>query len=250
MEPFSALVVCSDPGPLGVMQRVLEEHGVSIKVAATVPAADHLMKPSKFDMAILDNDVPGALELAPLKVAITTPKMIFAIVRGVKEGEVRDKRVHFIVQKPFTFDLFSRSVKAAYGPMLRERRAGYRHSVKIAPMSCLLTHDNGQRTLAKSTILDLSQTGFCLQTTEMLPQHASVRIEFQLPDNSALVHAVGSVMWSKAPGKTGVRFTNIPVAERSSLNAWLESVLPHEAESVSRQMPPPRQEPRTYEAGR
>jgi hypothetical protein len=72
-----------------------------------------------------------------------------------------------------------------------------------------------------------------------------VRIEFQLPDDSALVHAVGSVMWSKAPGKTGIKFTNIPVAERSSLNAWLESTLPHEAETVSRQMPPPRQEPRT-----
>ncbi len=250
MEPFSALVVCADPGPLGVMQRVLEEHGVSIKVAATVPAADHLMKPSKFDMAILDNDVPGALELAPLKVAIGAPKMIFALVRSVKENEVRDKRVHFIVQKPFTPDLFSRSVKAAYGPMLRERRAGYRHSVQIAPASCILTHDNREETLARATILDLSQTGYCLQTREMLPQHAIVRIEFQLPDNSALIHAAGSVMWSKAPGKTGIKFTNIPIAERVSLNAWLESTVPHEAETVSRQMPPPRPELRATEVNR
>jgi len=232
------------------MQRVLEEHGVSVKVAATVPAADHLMKPSKFDMAILDCDVPGALELAPLKVAITTPKMIFAIVRGVKESEVRDKRVHFIVQKPFTFDLFSRSVKAAYGPMLRERRAGYRHRVQIVPVACTITHDAEQRTLPRVTILDLSQTGYCLQTNEIPPQHATVRIEFQLPDNSALIHASGSVMWTQASGRTGVKFSNIPVAERASLNAWLESILPHDADSIPRQMPPPRQEPRIAELTR
>src|SRR2546426_12791395 len=118
MEPFSALLVCGDPGPLGVIHKVLDEHGVSVKVAATTCAATQLMKPARFDLAILDNDVPGALDLAALRVATTMPKMVFAIVRSVKEKEIQDKRVHFVVQKPFTPDLFSRSVRAAYGPML------------------------------------------------------------------------------------------------------------------------------------
>ncbi len=61
MEPFSALVVCSDPGPLGVMHKVLEENGVNVKLAATAAAAGQLMKPGKFDLVILDNDVPEAL---------------------------------------------------------------------------------------------------------------------------------------------------------------------------------------------
>ncbi len=237
MEPFSALVVCSDPGPLGVMHKVLEEHGVNVKVAATAPAAGQLMKPSRFDLAILDNDVPGALELAALRVSTVAPKMIFALVRGVKENEVRDKRVHFIMQKPFTLDLFSRSVRAAYGPMLRERRVGYRHRVKIVPTACTLIHDAEQKALPKSTILDLSQTGFCMQTAEMLPQHAAVRVEFQLPDNSGLIHAAGSVMWTQASGKTGIKFSNMPIAERITLNAWLESVLPRDVDSIPRQMP-------------
>ena len=250
MEPFSALVVCSDPGPLGVMHKVLEENGVNVKLAATAAAAGQLMKPGKFDLVILDNDVPEALELAHLRVATTIPKMVFAIVRGVKEREVQDKRVHFIVQKPFTSDLFARTIRASYGPMLRERRAGYRHHVQIVPVACTITHDAEQRTLPRVTILDLSQTGYCLQTNEIPPQHATVRIEFQLPDNSALIHASGSVMWTQASGRTGVKFSNIPVAERASLNAWLESILPHDADSIPRQMPPPRQEPRIAELTR
>jgi CheY-like chemotaxis protein len=250
MEPLSALVVCSDPGPLGVIQKVLEENGVNVKVAATASVASQLMKPGRFDMAILDNDVPGAVALAPVRAVGPIPKMVFAIVRGVKDDEVRDKRVHFVVQKPFTSDLFSRALRAAYGPMLRERRAGYRHRVQIVPVTCTLTHDAEQRALPKATMLDLSQTGYCLQTTEMLPQHATVRIEFQLPDNSALVHAVGAVMWTQASGRAGVKFTNIPFTERASLNAWLESILPHDAESIPRQMPPPRQEPRIAELSR
>jgi CheY-like chemotaxis protein len=237
MEPFSALVVCSDPGPLGVMHKVLDEHGVNVKVAATAPAAGQLLKPSRFDLAILDNDVPGALELAALRISTAAPKMIFALVRGVKENEIRDKRVHFIVQKPFSSDLFSRSIRAAYGPMMRERRVGYRHHVKIVPTACTLIHDAEQRALAKSTILDLSQTGFCMQTGEMLPQHAAVRIEYPPPDNSGLIHAAGSVMWTQASGRTGIKFTNIPIAERASLNAWLESILPHDVESIPRQVP-------------
>ena len=238
MEPFSALVVCIDPGPIGVIQRVLEEHAVSIRVAATVPAANHLMKPSKFDMAVLDNDVPGALELAAFR---DGPKMIIALVCVGKESEVRNKRVHFIVQKPFTPDLFARSIRAAYGPLLLERRVGYRHRVQIVPASCILMNDTGQRAVERSAILDLSQAGLCLQTSETLPQHAMIRIEFQLPNSSTLIHAAGYVTRTQVAGRAGVQFSSIPTADRAKLNAWLESNLPHGAESVPRQMPPPRQ---------
>jgi len=58
-----------------------------------------------------------------------------------------------------------------------------------------------------------------------------VRIEFQLPDNSALIHASGSVMWTQL-GTNRSQFSNNSGGGARQLNAWLESILPHDADSI------------------
>src|SRR5689334_9054963 len=114
MEPFSALLLCTDPGPLTITQKILEEYGVSVTVAATAPAAGDLMKNSKFDLAVYDADVQGAMDLAPARQSISAPKMVFVLARSTTLNDLHGKRVHFVVQKPFSSDLFARSLRAAY----------------------------------------------------------------------------------------------------------------------------------------
>src|ERR1700729_2874044 len=101
MEPFFALVVSADPGPLSVTHKVLEEHGVNVKVVASAQAAEQAIKTTKFDLGIFDHDLPGVLDLARGHESLN-PKMVFALLRGAQVREVRGKRIHFIVQKPFT----------------------------------------------------------------------------------------------------------------------------------------------------
>lgn len=238
MEPFLALLVSSDPGSLAVTQKVLEEYGVSVKIVASAQAAEKLIKTTKFDLGIFDHDVPDALNLTAKRGTSANPQMVFAMLRSTQVNDVRGKRVHFVVQKPFTADLFARSLRAAYGTMIRERRVGFRHPVQIKPASSVLIQEYGNQSLQSSIILDLSQTGLCIQTKEILPQGATLQVDFHLPDSKELIHVTGSVMWTRASGRTGLRFTNVPMAEHKYLTAWLDSILPYEAEAIPRAVQP------------
>jgi DNA-binding response OmpR family regulator len=234
MEPLTALLLSTDPGPRGTTEKVLEEYGFSVKVAGSVAAASQLIKSTKFDLAIYDNDVPGALDLAAGRSPLANPKLVFALVRNTNRNEATGKRVHFVVQKPFTADLFARSLRAAYGTMLRDRRISFRHPVQIKPLSTVLVQERGNQTLQASTIVDLSQTGLCIHTLEILPQGASLEIEFKLPEDRGLIHVTGSVMWTRASGRTGVKFVHVPPAEQKTLTLWLDSLLPYSVEGIAK----------------
>jgi hypothetical protein len=207
---------------------------VSIRLADSVAAARQMVKTSKFDLAIYDHDVPGALDLADGRSPLANPKLVFVLVRNTNRNDATGRRIHFVVQKPFTADLFARSLRAAYGTMLRDRRISFRHPVQIKAGSTVLLQERGNQTLQAATILDLSQTGLCVQTVEILPQGATLEIEFQLPENRGLIHVTGSVMWTRASGRTGVKFVQVPAAEQKTLTLWLDSLLPYPVEGIAK----------------
>lgn len=238
MEPFSALLLSVDPVSLATVKKILEEHGISVKAVATVQAAEQLIRTIKFDLGVFDYDVPEALNVAAGRVPRGNPKMVFALLRASHLKDVRGKGVHFVVQKPFTADLFARSLRAGFGTMIRARRVAFRHPVQIQPVSSILLQEQGNQVLHSSVVLDLSQTGLCIQTQEILPQGATLQIDFHLPKTGELIHATGSVMWTRASGRTGIKFTHVPPAEQKHLTTWLDSRLPFDLESIPRTMPP------------
>jgi DNA-binding response OmpR family regulator len=237
MEPLLALLLSTDSGSLSVVRKVLEGHRVVVRVASSPAAANQLIKTTKFDLGIYDDDVPGALDLLEGRSAIANPKMIFVLVRCATLNHAAGKRVHFLMQKPFSAELFARSLRAAYGTMVRDRRTSFRHQVRILPRSASLVQEKGNQRLHETTILDLSQTGMCIQTLEVLPEGATLEIEFPLPDGNESIHATGSVVWTRASGRTGLRFTHIAAAEQKNLTSWLNSLLPCEIETIPRSAP-------------
>jgi CheY-like chemotaxis protein len=237
MEPFIALLVSADPGSLALVQRVLLDNGVNVKVADSAQAAEQLIKTTMFDLGILDHDVPNALSLAVSRSAGANPKTIFGLLRNHQVKDVRGKRVQFVVQKPFTADLFTRTLRAAYGTMLRERRVTFRHPVQIKPAKSTLLLEGSNQDLQSSKILDLSQSGMCIQTLEVLPLGATLQIDFQLPNAKELIHVTGTVMWTRASGRTGISFTHVVPDEQKQLIDWLDSKMPFRMEMVPRAAP-------------
>lgn len=223
MESFSALLLCNDPVSLGISQRVLEEYGFSVKTPGAAIAAEQLLKSSKFDLAIYDNDIPCAMDLALPSRSPNAPRIVFAMVRNATGAGMRGKRIHFIVQKPFTPDLFGRTLRAAFGVMLKDRRVAFRHPVVIQSAGRVV-RDEGSQKLANTTILDISRTGLCFQGSEMVPQGATVQLRFQLPETKHLLNITGIVMWTRASGRAGVKFS--AVEEQKILNDWLDTRVP------------------------
>jgi|SRR5450432_537813 DNA-binding response OmpR family regulator len=229
MEQFSALVICNDPSMVGMAYKALEEQGMAVKVAQTATAADLLLQKNEFDLALFDSDVAGATQLASDDKS-NFPKMVFAMVQRAKAVEMYGQRVHFIVQKPFTADLLSRSLRAAFGVMLRGRRASFRHNVDIAVTNCMAIKDQETRNLSSAVVVDISETGLCLQTREVLQQGTLVQLTIPSSDVKDAIEAQGIVVWNQSTGKSGIKFARMATAEKQKLSSWLESMMPYDME--------------------
>ncbi len=236
MESLSALLLSNDAGVLGLTNKIFDDYGFDVNVVTTAVAADELIRRSFFDLAIYDNDVPGALDLASKKTP-GSPRVVFAMVRRDKGLDVKGKRVHFVVQKPFSADLFLKSLRAAYGVIAQEKRASFRHEVKIGVSSASLAQEGGHRSLSNVTVFNLSKTGLGIKTDGMLKQGATLQLSFLLPDSEELMNVTGTVMWSRDNGQAGVQLTQILPAQLRKLHAWIDSKLPPDFDFMPRANP-------------
>jgi hypothetical protein len=148
--------------------------------------------------------------------------------------ELQGKRIHFMVQKPFSADFFLKSLRAAYGVMLREKRAAHRAVVGRPASSATLVQDGVQRSVPRVIVVNVSKTGIGLEAREMLPQGSTLQLSFQLPDTEETVQVSGKIMWACKNGKAGVRFTHVLPADQKRLHAWIDSKLPGENDFVPR----------------
>jgi len=186
----------------------------------------------KFDLLVLDFDDPGAAALIDFRPLDTRgfPSVVIAIARDaeVLKGAL-SRRVHFVLQKPFTQELMLRTLKAAYGQIVNEKRTTFRHSVRIIADACIVDGES-KIILPDATIQDVSQTGLCLQAATTIPRDATIFVDFELPDERGEVHAIGRVMWSDARGHAGVQFRFIAPLEMKNLRNWLIARCPWDVE--------------------
>ncbi|HLY99493.1 MAG TPA: PilZ domain-containing protein [Candidatus Angelobacter sp.] len=234
MEPLSALLVSDDARVISVASKIFDEYGFEVSAVSTTRAATELIRSGSYDLGIYDNDIPGVFELTGKKPG-SNPRVIFAMVRRPIENNIAGRRVHFIVQKPFNADFFLRSLKAAYGVMLREKRAAFRQEVSIPASSAKLAEGDKQKSLSSVSIVNLSKTGLGMMAGRMLPLGATMQLSFPMPETNESMNVSGTVIWACDNGRAGIRFNHIPASEQKKLNDWIESKLPIETEFAPRQ---------------
>jgi Tfp pilus assembly protein PilZ len=69
-------------------------------------------------------------------------------------------------------------------------------------------------------LLDLSETGLRLQTTQTFNPGSEIFISFFLPNSFTLVEGSAKVVWSDVTGQTGVRFVDEDVQQL--VTEWVE----------------------------
>jgi PilZ domain len=226
MQGLSALLLSNDPAAVRVSNRILDKFSFKVNTVSTAPAASELMGSQRFDLAVYDQSTVGAIELASQKSSLP-PGVVFAMLDDCRKAAITGKRIHFTLPKPLNADVFARSIKAAYGFILKEKRAAFRHQISIRPAYARLIHRGETRDIADPQIVNISQTGLCMNVAgALLPQDAAVQIGIPLPDQKGVVRATGKVIWADFSGKAGINFAHIPSEEEKKLTAWLDSMLP------------------------
>ncbi len=101
-----------------------------------------------------------------------------------------------------------------------ERRRCVRQKIHI-PAYANLTGNSSGMVLDLSEILDISETGMCIQTASPLPHNRDLPLVLDLAETRTYIHTAGAVVWSDPAGRAGIAFSAMPGESRQQLKQWL-----------------------------
>lgn len=129
-------------------------------------------------------------------------------------------RANFFINPPITEQSVITTFRAAYGLLVRSRSRWHREEVTGTAFLNLGLVKN-----VPATILNLSQGGTSVRCTQLLRPQQMLLIRFGLPGTSELVCVSGVVIWTRADGSAGIRFTDVSQPIQKVLRDWVEERL-------------------------
>lgn len=106
---------------------------------------------------------------------------------------------------------------AIYG---RERRRAVRDAVNT-PAYASLNGSAQTVALELCEILNISETGTCIQAPGPLKVNRLLPLALDLSETGDRIHTTGHVVWSEGSGRAGIRFPKLPEASLVQLRRWL-----------------------------
>jgi ActR/RegA family two-component response regulator len=223
-----ALLVSADPVTIQQFSHALQELSISPDVCQEVPTAVGLLNRRKFEAVIVDLQLGEQSGLILDEVHLSTSNRT-AVTFGIGDTDAAAtsafrQKSQFVFERPLSAQSIHKTLKPAFGLILRERRRYFRY-----PISLPVIIQRQSRQEVRCNSVNISVGGMALSTQVPLVAGENVRVQFTLPDHEAPVLAESTICWSKT-GHLGVRFVSISDEHKSELQVWLsqklEQVLP------------------------
>jgi len=214
-----ALLISNDAVTIKELSDSMQQLAISPEVCVEVPNALVLLNLRKFDAVIVDLQLRGEAHQILEKVRCSPSNrtaVIFAVsgsdaetVSAFKAGS------NFVLRRPLSQTSIGRSLKVAYGLILRERRRYFRCPVKIPAAICRA----GMPTVHGQT-LNISERGMAISTSASLRPGVKVQVRFVLPGHESRFEVGAAICWCKE-SSLGLQFTSISPHLTSELQEWL-----------------------------
>lgn len=175
----------------------------------------------KYDALLVDCDDTdkGPAILRELRQGKSNKNCIaFALVHGqTTVQQAFEMGANFVLDKPISLERATRSVRAAQGLIMRERRRYHRHLLRAT--GAILVDSGAELPVS---ITNISQGGISIECARQLDEGGAARLKFLLPGTKRSLEIKGEVMWSNPEGQAGIRFQVLPVEAKKELDSWLE----------------------------
>src|SRR5919108_3730631 len=217
---LDCLVLCDELEALRVLCKALDDAEINRDICTEVNEASSLLHHRKYEAVIVDCDgINGGTSF--LKSVRRSPSnknaSVFALISGANGVPTSfEKGANFALVKPLSYEAIARSLRAAYNPMLRERRRSFRHAAEI-PVE-LKRH--GSRTLHCIT-RNISEGGMGLHSVNSAQPGQEFEIRFHLPEEQNWIEGHCVVRWADQSGNAGVKFVQLPSADYKRMKAWI-----------------------------
>ena len=217
---LQALLLSADPDVQRTIRRVLDTVNIDLQVCHSAEEAGNVLKRRKYDSVLVDcaiRNAPGVLR-DMRKGKSNRSCIAFALInQDTTIQQAFEMGANFVLDKPLAIDRTTRSVRAAQGLMIRERRRYHRYLLKAAGT---IVVDAG--TELPVDITNISEGGISIECVRRLDEGGAARLKFMLPGSKKPLEIKGEIAWSGADGRAGIRFQVLPVAAKEELENWME----------------------------
>ncbi len=216
---LQALLLSNDPDVLKTIRRALDTVNIDLQVCHNAEEADHILKRRKYDSVLVDCDVRSApAVLRDLRKGKSNKSCIaFALInQATTIQQAFEMGANFVLDKPLAMDRTIRSVRAAQGLIMRERRRYHRYLVNATGTIIV---DAG--TELPVGITNISEGGISIECVRCLDEGGAARLRFLLPGSKKPLEIKGEIAWAGADGRAGIRFQVLPVAAKEELEEWM-----------------------------
>jgi CheY-like chemotaxis protein len=225
------LLVCDDSAAIQQLAEGMQQLAIATEVCVDVSTALRLLNRKKFEAVIVDLGLAQADEL--LQQIRLSPSnrtaVTFAITDPGKVARV-DIQPNFVMEKPLSTSSVGRTLKAAFGLIVRERRRSFRCPIEI-PAAIQASGEE-----VNCHLVNISEGGLAIAESPFLKPGAQVRVLFTLPGELLRFKIEAEVCWYDEKGRAGLRSLMIPSEQKSILQRWLAAKLEEDLpESVARQ---------------
>ena len=218
-----ALLVSADPVTIQLFSHALQQLSISPDVCREVPAAIGLLSRRKFDAIIIDLQLGEQSEMILDEVRLSRSNRT-AVTFGISGSDAAmiaafRKRSGFVFERPLSTQSIRRTLKPAYGLILRERRRYFR-----CPISMPIVILRRAKPEVRCNSVNVSEGGMALSTYVPLNSGEQVHVRFTLPGHEDPFLAESTICWSKT-GHLGIRFVSLSQEHKSELQGWLSRKL-------------------------
>jgi hypothetical protein len=146
--------------------------------------------------------------------------VIFLISTPASQGTAFRVRANFFMTPPVTEQTVITTFKAAYGLLVRSRSRWHRE-----PVSGTAYLNLGLIKNVQASILNLSQGGMSIRSSQVLRPQQLILARFGLPGTDELLCVSAQVIWTRADGSAGLRFTDVTEPTAKVMRNWVEDRL-------------------------
>lgn len=218
---LQALLLSRDPEVQRTVRRVLDAANIELDLSQNPDQARLALSRRKYDAFLVDCDdlQSGPVVLKEMRQGKSNRSCIaFAIVNGrTTVQQAFEMGANFVLDKPISLERATRSVRAAQGLIMRERRRYHRHLIRAT--GAILVDAGSELPVS---ITNISQGGISIECSRQLDEGGAARLKFQLPGSRRSLEVKGEVIWSTPDGKSGIRFQVLSVEMKRELDSWLE----------------------------
>lgn len=218
---LQALLLTKDPDVQRTIRRVLDSASIEVDLSNNTEQARLALTRRKYDAFLVDcDDMPdGPAVLRELRKGKSNRSCIaFALVSGrTTVQQAFEMGANFVLDKPISLERASRSVRAAQGLIMRERRRYHRHLLQAK--GAIMVDSGAELPIS---ITNISQGGISIECSRQLDEGGAAKLKFQLPGTRKSLEVKGEVVWATSEGRAGIRFQILAVDAKKELDAWLD----------------------------